>query len=246
MEPGHHHQPRRQRLGARGNRLRRRPAYLESGAAQVQGNPDRDEILSTSRQTARLIPRHSSAPARRSFGTREVNSVLKEMGPIEAEPGDHRGLRGHRYHAETAGDQRRCEAGTEAPMDPPAVQRPAGDITGPSRRHAPPASATTSPPVHDVTPPSSALPSRHRPRFSGAPVCSFPSPCDYFLPKAVSRTKGRASSAVHRAGIHPSREGGLLQEAQTFPGQKKPPRMRSAASSATCACTPISSIISSR
>ena len=60
--------------------------YLETAAARLQGNPDRDEILSD-------IERAIAEKFRALLGTnktvveaKEVATVLAEMGPIEVEP----------------------------------------------------------------------------------------------------------------------------------------------------------------
>ncbi len=63
-------------------------AYLESAAARLQGNPDRDEILSDIEGAIAEKFRALLGARKTVVETREVNSVLKEMGPIEAEPGD--------------------------------------------------------------------------------------------------------------------------------------------------------------
>ncbi len=61
-------------------------AYLETAAARLQANPDRDEILSDieraiAEKFRALLGSHKTVVA-----TKEVAAVLAEMGPIEAEP----------------------------------------------------------------------------------------------------------------------------------------------------------------
>jgi phage shock protein PspC (stress-responsive transcriptional regulator) len=62
--------------------------YLETATAQLQGNPDRDEILSDielsiAEKFNALLSSHKTV-----VETKEIASVLEGMGPIEAEPGD--------------------------------------------------------------------------------------------------------------------------------------------------------------
>src|SRR5450631_1364767 len=61
-------------------------AYLETAAARLQTNPDRDEILSDieraiAEKFRSLLGNHKTVVA-----TKEVAVVLAEMGPIEADP----------------------------------------------------------------------------------------------------------------------------------------------------------------
>jgi phage shock protein PspC (stress-responsive transcriptional regulator) len=63
-------------------------AYLESAAARLSGNPDRDEILSDIEGAIAEKFRALLGARKTVVETREVAAVLKEMGPIEAEPGD--------------------------------------------------------------------------------------------------------------------------------------------------------------
>ena len=63
-------------------------AYLETAAARLQGNPDRDEILSDieraiAEKFLALLASHKTVVV-----TQEVAAVLAEMGPIEADPGE--------------------------------------------------------------------------------------------------------------------------------------------------------------
>jgi phage shock protein PspC (stress-responsive transcriptional regulator) len=62
-------------------------AYLETAAAQLHGNPDRDEILSDiegaiGEKFRALLTSHKTV-----VEAKEVTMVLAEMGPIEADPG---------------------------------------------------------------------------------------------------------------------------------------------------------------
>ena len=63
-------------------------AYLETAAARLQGNPDRDEILSDIERAIAekfhaLLASHKTVVV-----TKEAAAVLAEMGPIEADPGE--------------------------------------------------------------------------------------------------------------------------------------------------------------
>src|SRR5690242_6875699 len=62
-------------------------AYLESAAAKLQGNPDRDEILSDIERAIAEKFRALLASHKNVVETKEVATVLAEMGPVEAEPG---------------------------------------------------------------------------------------------------------------------------------------------------------------
>jgi phage shock protein PspC (stress-responsive transcriptional regulator) len=63
-------------------------AYLESAAARLQGNPDRDEILSDIERAIAEKFRALLAANKTVVVTKEVAAVLAEMGPIEADPGE--------------------------------------------------------------------------------------------------------------------------------------------------------------
>jgi phage shock protein PspC (stress-responsive transcriptional regulator) len=63
-------------------------AYLESAAARLQGNPDRDEIVSDIERAIAEKFRALLAGHKTVVETKEVADVLAEMGPIEAEPGE--------------------------------------------------------------------------------------------------------------------------------------------------------------
>jgi len=63
-------------------------AYLETATAKLQGNPDRDEILSDIERAIAEKFRALLASHKTVVETKEVAAVLAEMGPIEAEPGE--------------------------------------------------------------------------------------------------------------------------------------------------------------
>jgi len=62
-------------------------AYLETAAAQLHGNPDRDEILSDIEGAIGEKFRALLASHKTVVEAKEVTAVLTEMGPIEADPG---------------------------------------------------------------------------------------------------------------------------------------------------------------
>ncbi len=63
-------------------------AYVETAAAQLQGNPDRDEILSDIEGAIGEKFRALLASHKTVVETKEVGAVLTEMGAIEADPGE--------------------------------------------------------------------------------------------------------------------------------------------------------------
>jgi phage shock protein PspC (stress-responsive transcriptional regulator) len=63
-------------------------AYLETAAARLQGNPDRDEILSDIERAIAEKFRALLASHKTVVVTKEVAAVLAEMGPIEAGSGE--------------------------------------------------------------------------------------------------------------------------------------------------------------
>ena len=63
-------------------------AYLESAAAKLEGNPDRDEILSDIERAIAEKFRALLASHKNVVETKEVATVLAEMGPVEAEPSE--------------------------------------------------------------------------------------------------------------------------------------------------------------
>jgi len=62
-------------------------AYLETAATRLQGNPDREEILSDIERAIGEKFRALLASYKTVVVTKEVTSVLAGMGPIEADPG---------------------------------------------------------------------------------------------------------------------------------------------------------------
>ena len=63
-------------------------AYLETATARLQGNPDRDEILSDIERAIAEKFRALLASHKTVVETKEVAAVLAEMGPIEADLGE--------------------------------------------------------------------------------------------------------------------------------------------------------------
>ena len=63
-------------------------AYLETAAARLQGNPDREEILSDIEGAIAEKFRALLASHKTVVETKEVAAVLTEMGPIEADAGE--------------------------------------------------------------------------------------------------------------------------------------------------------------
>ena len=63
-------------------------AYLETATARLQGNPDRDEILSDIERAIAEKFRALLGSHKTVVVTKEVAAVLAEMGPIEADAGE--------------------------------------------------------------------------------------------------------------------------------------------------------------
>lgn len=63
-------------------------AYLENAAGRLQGNPDRDEIISDIERAIADKFRSLLGPNKSVVEQKEVAAVISEMGPIEADPGD--------------------------------------------------------------------------------------------------------------------------------------------------------------
>jgi hypothetical protein len=62
--------------------------YLEAAAARLQGNPDREEIISDI-ERAMAEKFHALLDSRKTVVvTKEVAAVLAEMGPIETDPAE--------------------------------------------------------------------------------------------------------------------------------------------------------------
>ncbi len=87
-------------------------AYLETATAKLQGNPDRDEILSDIELAIAEKFRALLASHKTVVGTKEVAAVLAQMGPIEAEPGEAAGTSASGAGA-TSGANRQKTAGEE-------------------------------------------------------------------------------------------------------------------------------------
>ena len=87
-------------------------AYLETAAARLQGNPDRDEILSDIERAIAEKFRALLASHKTVVVTKEVAAVLAEMGPIEAESGEAAapGASGASGHG-AAGEERAARCG---------------------------------------------------------------------------------------------------------------------------------------
>src|SRR5271154_2367817 len=62
-------------------------AYLETAAARLKGNPDRDEILSDIERAIAEKLRALFTSQKTVVVTKEVAVVLSEMGPIETDAG---------------------------------------------------------------------------------------------------------------------------------------------------------------
>ncbi len=61
-------------------------AYLETATARLQGNPDRDEILSDIERAIAEKFRALLSSHKTVVETKEVNVALKQLGPIQVEP----------------------------------------------------------------------------------------------------------------------------------------------------------------
>ena len=96
-------------------------AYLETATARLQGNPDRDEILSDIERAIATKFRALLGSYKTVVATNEVSAVLTEMGPIEAAAGTEPG-------ATEAGPT----AGSSAPGSAKANQSSCG--TGTAKR----------------------------------------------------------------------------------------------------------------
>jgi phage shock protein PspC (stress-responsive transcriptional regulator) len=88
-------------------------AYLETAAARLQGNPDRDEILSDIERAIAEKFRALLASHKTVVETKEVASVLVEMGPIEADPGESAAAPGATGATGASGASRPGAAGQE-------------------------------------------------------------------------------------------------------------------------------------
>lgn len=78
-------------------------AYLDDAAARLQGNPDRSEIMSDLEQAIADKCRRRLGPHKSVVGSAEMETILAEMGPVEAGPTeDDRGGRGAGAGPQTA------------------------------------------------------------------------------------------------------------------------------------------------
>lgn len=94
-------------------------AYLESAAVKLQGNPDRDEILSDIERAIAEKFRALLASHKNVVEAKEVTTVLAEMGPVEAEPTEaagkgasDAGAKGETNGQKTAGEKTAESSGT--------------------------------------------------------------------------------------------------------------------------------------
>jgi len=62
-------------------------AYLDAAEAQLKGNPDRAEIVSDLEQAIAEKCRNFLNPKKTVVTSAEVDQIIREMGPVEAEPG---------------------------------------------------------------------------------------------------------------------------------------------------------------
>jgi phage shock protein PspC (stress-responsive transcriptional regulator) len=88
-------------------------AYLETAAARLQGNPDREEILSDIELAIAEKFRALLATHKNVVEAKEVATVLAEMGPVEVEPAgaagsgaSHAGATGGASGNKTTGEER--------------------------------------------------------------------------------------------------------------------------------------------
>jgi phage shock protein PspC (stress-responsive transcriptional regulator) len=97
-------------------------AYLETATARLQGNPDRDEIISDIERAIAekfyaLLSGHKTV-----VETKEVAAVLEEMGPIEVEPGEASGPAESSSGAR-GGSSKSGEQGAESAQTPRRLYR---------------------------------------------------------------------------------------------------------------------------
>jgi phage shock protein PspC (stress-responsive transcriptional regulator) len=97
--------------------------YLETAAARLQGNPDRDEIMSDIEQAIGEKFRALLGSHKTVVVTKEVTAVLDEMGPIEDDSG---------AGADPCAGEARARAETGGP-GPAQTGRPAGQRGTPKR-----------------------------------------------------------------------------------------------------------------
>jgi phage shock protein PspC (stress-responsive transcriptional regulator) len=81
-------------------------AYLDGADTRLSGNPDRAEIMADLEQAIADKCRRHLGPQKSVIGSDEMNSILEQMGPVEAEP------EGGPSGARAAEDGSRTRAGT--------------------------------------------------------------------------------------------------------------------------------------
>ncbi|HTS18441.1 MAG TPA: PspC domain-containing protein [Verrucomicrobiae bacterium] len=102
-------------------------AYLETATTRLQGNPDRDEILSDIEQAIAEKFRALLSSHKTVVVTKEVAAVLEELGPVEAETGEAAGP-GPGASGAGAG-----ASGSEGGHKTAGEERPAGGGAAPRR-----------------------------------------------------------------------------------------------------------------
>ena len=117
-------------------------AYLETAAVRLQGNPDRDEILSDIERALGEKFRALLGSHKTVVVTKEVAAAISEMGPIEADPGGAAdpaasgpGTAGEEPRAGSAGIPRRLYRIHEGAMVAGVLQRDRG-LCGPWTRRS--------------------------------------------------------------------------------------------------------------
>jgi phage shock protein PspC (stress-responsive transcriptional regulator) len=99
--------------------------YLETAAARLQGNPDRDEILSDIEGAIAEKFRALLGARKNVVEMKEVSAVLSEMGPLEAEPGE---------SAQSTSAPEQSGMASEPPKPGATGPAPSGSSSGPARR----------------------------------------------------------------------------------------------------------------
>ena len=91
--------------------------YLETAAAHLQGNPDKDEILSDIERAIAEKFRALMSSHKTVVETKEVTTVLEQMGPIQVEPDETADTGARR--ADTSGQKTAGEERTTSSSGPP-------------------------------------------------------------------------------------------------------------------------------
>jgi phage shock protein PspC (stress-responsive transcriptional regulator) len=86
-------------------------AYLDSAGVRLQGNPDRDEIISDIERAIAEKLRALLGSNKTVVETKEVQAVIAEMGPIETDPAEAAAPSAGSAGARPAGEQRTAGAG---------------------------------------------------------------------------------------------------------------------------------------